>query len=463
MTLGPRCGGCALKSAGGKGWVIEDGRGELGVALVAEAPGEEEAQQSLPMVGSTGKLLNRIIERTPYAGRKLKRDDFWITNIIRCRPPDNELTGAPYEEASIAQCAPYLMEWLEKRKPRAIVTLGNQPLRWFTSQWGIDQLRGYIWETKWGPVVGTYHPAYLLRGKMPLARVIQLDITRAIEVAQKGIPKVAKHYLCDPDIHTALRFAEEYERHGGPPLSVDIETPHSSLDKDEEADPEAEEINVEDNRSYTILRISFSFEPGRALSMQWVPPFTTIARRLLMRAKVVIGWNFLSFDLPRLEANDAPVPGIIWDGMDMFHFLEPALPAGLKKVGPIYRPDMPPWKLMSRDNPAWYNAADADVALSCVLKIKQRLEERGQWTTFERHFIELSNVLRAMSRRGILVDKEQRARDLARFAEERERVTDALQKVIPTEVKPQHKYKLTKAQLEKRGLWVEGKMREWSE
>lgn len=464
MTQGPRCGGCPLKLAGGTGWVIEDGRGDLKIAIIAEAPGESEAEQGKPLVGPTGKLLNRIITRMdhPFESRRLKRDDFWLSNIIRCRPPDNFLTGAPWEDGAIAQCAPYLVEWLREKKPRAIIALGNQALRWFTGQWGIDKLRGYIWETKWGPVIGSYHPAFVMKGKWPLARMVQLDITRAIEVAEKGVPRVEKTYTLRPGLPELLAFERAYlsalRKDAALPLSFDIETPHSNLGKDEEIDPEEEEINIEDDASYTILRMSFAFEEGRAITFPWQEPFIGPARRMLASEGPKVGWNCINFDIPRLEANGCPVNGRVYDGMDMFHFLEPALPMGLKYAATIFTPDMPPWKLRAKDEPEWYSAADSDVALRCVERIRRRLEEQGRWDTFERHFVDLALVLRRMSQRGILVDRAQRGRDRDFFLGEQARLVEDLQQLVPDAVKPRKVYKLTRDKLKKRNLWIEGRM-----
>jgi len=441
---------------------VEDGAGRERIAIIAEAPGEDEAAAGKPLVGTSGRIMNRIITRAmhPTKGRRLERDDFWLTNVLRCRPPGNVLTGAPYEERAIAQCAPYLEAWLHAKKPRAIVAVGNQALQWFTSQWGIEKLRGYIWETKWGPVVGTYHPAFIARGKFSLAKVVQLDIVRAIEVAEKGIPRVEKDYILRPSPMEVEAYIREYESLGCPPLAFDIETPHSSVLKDEEVDPDVEELSIEDDASYTILRISFAFQNGkvRAITMPWSPPYDTLARRLLATPSTKYGWNCLNFDIPRLEANNAPVHGTVVDGMDAFHFLEPGLPMGLKYAAPIFCPDMPPWKLKARDEPEWYSAADSDVTLRCVTRIKERLEQQGRWEIFNRHFIQLAQVLRKMSQRGILVDRVQREKDKALFEHEKELIVEKLQAVVPNALKPHRIFKKDEEWLRESGNWEEGKM-----
>lgn len=426
---------------------------------MAEALGEVEARIGLPLVGPTGKLLDRMIERTPVPGPPLSRDQFLLTNILRCQPPENKLTGEAYEESAIAHCSPYLEDLIREFKPKCILALGNQPLRWFTGEWGIDSLRGYVFDTKYGPVIGTYHPAYIMRGKFPLARVWQMDLRKALFVASNGVPRADKQYILHPSPMDAEKWAEDYlQAHKADPglvLASDIETAYKSLKKDEKV-----EATIEDDDSYVIRRISFSFRPFTAITFPWIPPYISIARRILASVGDKTFWNGDNFDVPRLEANDCPVKGKIYDAMQCWHFLEPALPMGLKYAATFYCPEMGAWKLEAGSRPELYSAADSDVLLRCFNGIRTQLVEEGRWDTFERHFVQLAQLLRRMSLRGVRVDPGKRSEARVDFEKRRDSLVRELQDSIPEVVRPIEKvYKQDEETLKKGGKWLEGKMK----
>src|SRR5678815_165208 len=252
-----------------------------GVAIFAEALGEDEARYSEALVGKAGKTFNRLLTRTEdpdSPGIRFKREDFLLGNVINCRPPDNFLTGAPWEEGAIRACSPYLVETLAHHRPRVVLAMGNQPLRRFTGNWGIDSLRGYVFDSPLGvKVIGTYHPSYIQRGHWEDARVWQLDLQKAIAVARGADFGRKKSYLLDPSPERAWAWMEQYLKEGGL-LSFDIETPWSESEKDEEWTTES---RVEDDPSYNILRISFSYKPFEAISFPFEGRYKEIAKRLL--------------------------------------------------------------------------------------------------------------------------------------------------------------------------------------
>ncbi len=135
---------------------------EAGLVFVGEAPGEEEDRTGRPFVGRAGELLNKII-----AAMGLTRDDVYICNILKCRPPGNR---APAPEEALA-CRKYLVRQLEIIHPKVIVTLGNPATQnLLDTSVGITKLRGHwqqlppIGEGLGGtPVMPTFHPAYVLR------------------------------------------------------------------------------------------------------------------------------------------------------------------------------------------------------------------------------------------------------------------------------------------------------------
>src|SRR5207244_994265 len=137
------------------------GVGQVGAELcfIGEAPGADEDAQGEPFVGVAGQLLNAII-----AACKMKREEVYICNIIKCRPPGNR-TPLPNEAAN---CREFLERQLELIQPKFICALGSTAARYLlnTTQ-GIGQLRGRFHNYRGIPVMCTYHPAYLLPHRSP--------------------------------------------------------------------------------------------------------------------------------------------------------------------------------------------------------------------------------------------------------------------------------------------------------
>jgi uracil-DNA glycosylase family 4 len=447
--------------------------------MVAEALGKDEALAGVPLVGTSGKVLNRMLSRMDdpsRPGERLRREDFVLANVVNCRPPNNELTKAPYETQAIDHCRSYLLEHIRKFRPRAILAMGNQPLRWFTGNWGIESLRGYKFDWSDGdlriPVVGSYHPAYLARGNWELVRVWQLDLRKALALASGQSFEATKRYQTHPSPAEFDRWVMGYfdnlaagaklhvpdaggSLSGGVFLSFDIETPYiksSGGDKDEKWNRV-----LEDDMSWMILRISFSYKPFEAISVPWTRPYMEGIKRLLASSGPKIVWN-RHFDVPRVAKAGCPAEGLILDGMELWHYLEPSLPMGLKYVATFHCPDMGPWKLMSHSEPEWYNAADSDTALRTTLAMIDRVKMEGRWEIFLRHVVELGGILDRLTIRGINVDREQREIERKKFEALLFTEEQKLQPMIPVEVLPKKVYKNHIERLQRDGQWVEGRM-----
>jgi len=125
------------------------------ICFVGEAPGADEDRQGEPFVGRAGQLLNKIIEACT-----LKREDVYILNILKCRPPENR-TPLPDE---IANCRGYLDRQLEIIRPEFICCLGAVAATTvLETTKALGKLRGTFHDYRGIPVIVTYHPAYLLR------------------------------------------------------------------------------------------------------------------------------------------------------------------------------------------------------------------------------------------------------------------------------------------------------------
>jgi DNA polymerase len=125
------------------------------LVLIGEAPGADEDAQGEPFVGRAGQLLNKILEAINF-----KREDVYICNILKCRPPGNRKPQA--EE--VEQCLPYLKKQIELIKPKLIVCLGLTAAEYLLGARGsLASLRGKTFTFEGTPVMVTYHPAALLR------------------------------------------------------------------------------------------------------------------------------------------------------------------------------------------------------------------------------------------------------------------------------------------------------------
>ena len=128
---------------------------ESSLMIIGEAPGFDEDKQGFPFVGKAGQLLDKML-----AAIDLKRDDVYICNVLKCRPPDNR-NPKPEE---IESCAPYLAKQIELIDPKIILTLGNFATKYILGvETGISRLRGKTYNKDGRTILPTYHPSALLQ------------------------------------------------------------------------------------------------------------------------------------------------------------------------------------------------------------------------------------------------------------------------------------------------------------
>ena len=137
--------------------VFGEGNERARLVFVGEAPGEEEDLQGRPFVGRAGKLLDRMIERIG-----LRREDVFICNVLKCRPPQNR-DPEPLEKEA---CKAFLLEQLELIKPEIICTLGRHAYNTLLDvDERITRIRGRLTEYKGITLLPTFHPSFLLRNE----------------------------------------------------------------------------------------------------------------------------------------------------------------------------------------------------------------------------------------------------------------------------------------------------------
>jgi uracil-DNA glycosylase len=149
------CMRCKLCSLGRKQIVFGVGNPRADLMFVGEAPGRDEDIQGIPFVGRAGQKLTQIIEAIG-----LTRDDVYIANVIKCRPPENRNP----EPDEVEQCEPFLFRQVDIIKPKVIVALGTFAAKsLLKSNESISRLRGRVFDYRGAKLVPTFHPAFLLR------------------------------------------------------------------------------------------------------------------------------------------------------------------------------------------------------------------------------------------------------------------------------------------------------------
>ena len=153
--LGADCCRCKLHGLGRSQVVFGVGNPDADLMFVGEAPGADEDIQGEPFVGRAGQLLTKIIESIG-----LKREDVYIANVIKCRPPGNRNP----EPDEVAQCQPFLFRQIDIVKPTVIVALGKFAAQCLLKTADpITRIRGREYRYRDAILIPTYHPAYLLR------------------------------------------------------------------------------------------------------------------------------------------------------------------------------------------------------------------------------------------------------------------------------------------------------------
>lgn len=158
-----QCTRCPELAAARTNTVFGGGSPQAELMMIGEAPGQDEDLQGVPFVGRSGKLLTDIITK----GMKMRREDIYICNIIKCRPPSNRNPN-PQEAAN---CRQYLESQIELIRPRVILCLGGVATHYlFDDPTPVGKMRGRWHDYRGIDTRATYHPSYLLRNYTKDAR-----------------------------------------------------------------------------------------------------------------------------------------------------------------------------------------------------------------------------------------------------------------------------------------------------
>lgn len=170
-----KCLACPLGGLGRTNIVFGTGNPDATLMFIGEGPGRDEDAQGKPFVGRSGKLLNKVFETIG-----ITRDDIFITNIVKCRPPNNR-RPAPIESSTCKKLL--LFKQIQIIRPQVICTLGSAALEGLLEQKvKISKARGTTLEFRSTKVVPAFHPAYILRNSSKLNYLVE-DIQKAYSLS----------------------------------------------------------------------------------------------------------------------------------------------------------------------------------------------------------------------------------------------------------------------------------------
>jgi uracil-DNA glycosylase family 4 len=319
------CTLCPLHKEAQSVCLLGDGPVPSRVMVVGEAPGAREDDIARPFSGVAGKYLDRVLEEVG-----LPRDSVYITNAVRCRPPDNRTPT----RGEIQACHGYMEDELRIVAPEFVLLLGNVALQSFTKRTGIMKKRGAVMSLGGRTVLPTIHPAAVLRNPghegifkgdlLTFARLVRGEDTRpetqtALIRTSRGLAK-----LCEMIAGV------------GTPIAFDVETGTVDMKRSKGGlEPWAPDG--------VIHTVSFSWEPGRSFVValehpeaNWDIPMERVfeALNVALEGKKMVGHN-LKFDLAWMRAKGVNLYGH-FDTKLAAHLLDENRPGGLKPLARSY-------------------------------------------------------------------------------------------------------------------------------
>lgn len=402
------CAGCSLETIG-FGFAYPSGPLGARLSFIGEALGYEEAVAGEPFYGSAGGVLSRILHR---AG--VSRPHVRIGNVVSCRPPNDFLAGAPWEQHAIAMCRQYLQPLLDAVPDNGVVMpLGATALDAILGLAGVPgvavkDFHGTVTRSAdnryW--IVPSYHPSHLQRGAMNLLDVVTQDVRLAHRISQSGFTRAAAQLSVDPvpDVYGAW-VDRHLER-----ATTDPDGTHLSLDTEFPEKLGADESEVE--RSGTLItRINVANDGVLGMTVPYRGPYIDHTERLLAGLARLGGWCWLwnkYVDWDKLRQAGHTLNGIMAiDGMWVWHYLQSDLPRGLGFVAPMAS-DFGAWKHWGKDKSKEGPYAAADGLQNwrvCMWLLKDAIKY-GMWDVFMRDWHERDQyVLRPATEMGVPINR----------------------------------------------------------
>ena len=367
------------------------------LALVGEAPGAEEEIQGRPFVGTSGNILNTKLHLVG-----ISRQECYITNLVKYRPPGNNFSiywNGKSPTVQLLDARDELLKELDQLETNLIVALGANALWALTGKHQIGKWRGstlslVLPSGKSVKVIGTYHPAALAR-EWVLGATMQYDLKKALrEAGSTDFTKIDRNLLIAPTFNDILTYLSERRAR-----AFDIETTYTN-----------------------IVCCSVAYSPKLSMSIPTTKEYwgsfsrlrevlLAIHHNLTMPGYTNIGQN-MTFDIQYLVKGFGILPEKPWfDTMIAQHSCYLELPKSLNYLASIYtnevyyKDDLKTWQAGMADNELlWrYNAMDSAVTFECRNELELEMEDLCVKHTFD-YMMELLEPLLYMMLRGVKLD-----------------------------------------------------------
>jgi uracil-DNA glycosylase family 4 len=383
-------------------FVPSEGDSNAMIALIGEAPGNEETAIGRPFVGTSGKMLDKLL----FAAG-LNRDQCRLMNVLKCQPPSNDI-HTPDARKAIKCCSSIFISEVQQLKSRVIIPLGNTALNALGYNYKINEVRGTYFSLNGIPIVPTLHPAAVLR-QFEDWILVQSDFKKAARVALTGVvPTIEEHFHTQPTILDVEAFCGDICDSADRAtemvnVSYDLET----FITDHELRTPIKLIGIgKDKRE--AMSIPFITQSG---NLYW-PTRNEGARAMAAVYRVLthprlrkLGQNLL-FDFRISMNHGLDVIGPVWDSMIAHFLIYHPIAHDLQTIASIYT-DFPPWKtLKGMDDIEYrkYNCRDNIVLHNMFPKMSEELvSNRVQWVFA--HVMDTLIPYCQMSLNGLPIDR----------------------------------------------------------
>jgi DNA polymerase-1 len=413
------------------------------VVIIGEAPGEREDAEHRAFVGRSGKLLDKALEE--LAG--LKRADCYVTNVVKCRPPDNE---TPERKHAKVCAAHYLSQELDAIKPRFVLLLGNTALQAVVGRTGITKHHGSVYKKKFGSrpsqIMATLHPAAVLRNPK-WATAFGADLKRFGDLV-RGVnrsPQTKVFMVKDKEGLRQLRAQLIRAR----VISYDIETyvvpteaPYVRTNFQEWHGPDSQ-----------IVSISFSWKPGLSVFVPlwhdqtpWKDPARVLAylKPALERDDCEYVAHNGKFDGRWMSAHNIVVP-LTFDTMLAGHILEENRSKALESMSRTLLgadaygvgAELKEARSIALARLGVYNGKDTDYARRLRDPLKAELARQPRLNLiFHELMMKGSAAFVDIERRGIYLDTTRWEERHEQAVENREKLYDYINRWVPSTMRP---------------------------
>ena len=283
-------------------------------------------------------------------------------------------------------------------------------------------------------MVGSYHPSFIRRGNSKLYPALMDDMQKAISVANgtwlgyKGGPEYQKPtYQLHPSLLEAESFYRRVKENVNLPLSMDIETPKSG----ENEEDEREELEGDEGR---ITQVQFSLSKREGIAFPWNSSYLPIIKKVFACRNLKLGFNWWGFDAERVKAEGVIVEGLPHDLMIMFKHYSPGLRRGLQAVASHCNFPFP-WKHLFDSEFEFYGCADVDAPQWIYEWLPQAMKDLGVWKGYMDHVYGYYPILLRGSERGMPVDDKARINLQVEMEKERKALISDLETLIPVDIR----------------------------